>query len=186
LAADQSGLVAVPDDLPSLGVVDAPVTVISVRSFHCDHCQTFQEQTFPALRQTFVETGRVRWRQLDADDSTPRQTIFEVARAAHAAGVYWELGDFLFSYAHRSPSAILSAIENSDLPGRGPMLAALHDGSARRAATANLIAARELKISALPTFIVRYTSSDGSPSEIRITDPAKLQPTLESLLETVN
>lgn len=174
-----------PPDRPSLGAADAPVTVLVVRSFRCDHCRTFQEETFPALRRDFVDTGRVRWTVLDADDSDPRATIFEVARAAHAAGVYWEINDFLFTLARRSPSAILGAVEQGDLPGRGPMLAALRDGSARAAAAADLAAARDLGIKHLPTFILTGPGPDGATREERLegrVEEATLLATLGALL----
>ncbi|WP_221030740.1 thioredoxin domain-containing protein [Actomonas aquatica] len=175
-------LAVLPDDLPSLGQADAPISVIAVRSFRCGHCHDFQSEAFPLMQEAYIDTGRVHWRSLDADDRNPRLTIFEVARAAHAAGVYWEINDFLFSYAARSPSAIFGAVEQGDLPGRGPMLAALHDGSARRAAQADLKAARKLGITALPTFLIRHTTADGTRQEVRLTDPRQLRPTLDRLL----
>ncbi len=43
-----------------LGQPDAPVTIIEYSSLTCPHCAAFHEETLPTLKETYIETGKVR------------------------------------------------------------------------------------------------------------------------------
>ena len=45
----------------ALGPVDAPVTVIEYASLTCHHCASFHKNTFPRLKQNFIDKGRIRF-----------------------------------------------------------------------------------------------------------------------------
>lgn len=45
----------------ALGAADAPVTVIEYASVTCPHCATFHETIFPAIKENYIETGKVRF-----------------------------------------------------------------------------------------------------------------------------
>lgn len=47
-------------DIP-LGDEDAPVTVIEYASFTCPHCAAFHQQTWPQVKEQYVETGKVKF-----------------------------------------------------------------------------------------------------------------------------
>jgi protein-disulfide isomerase len=44
-----------------LGNADAPVTVVEYASFTCSHCANFHENTFPTLKEKYIDTGKVRF-----------------------------------------------------------------------------------------------------------------------------
>ena len=44
----------------ALGRDDAPVTIVEYASLSCPHCATFHEETLPALREKYIDTGKVR------------------------------------------------------------------------------------------------------------------------------
>ncbi len=48
-----------PDDM-IMGSPDAPVTIIEYASITCGVCATFHSQTLPDLKQTYIDTGKVR------------------------------------------------------------------------------------------------------------------------------
>lgn len=52
-----------PGPLPevSFGAPDAPVTVIEYASLTCPHCRTFHVETWPAVKEKYVDTGKVRF-----------------------------------------------------------------------------------------------------------------------------
>ncbi|MBX3532166.1 MAG: DsbA family protein [Rhizobiaceae bacterium] len=52
-----------PGPLPekSFGVEDAPVTIIEYASLTCPHCRTFHMATWPAVKERYVDTGKVRF-----------------------------------------------------------------------------------------------------------------------------
>jgi protein-disulfide isomerase len=45
----------------SLGRPDAPVTIIQYQSLTCPHCRAFHRETFPELKRTYIDTGKVRF-----------------------------------------------------------------------------------------------------------------------------
>ena len=44
----------------SLGSADAPVTIVEYASMTCPHCADFHANTFPALKERYIDTGKVR------------------------------------------------------------------------------------------------------------------------------
>jgi protein-disulfide isomerase len=49
-----------PDDM-ALGAENAPVTIIEYASVTCPHCATFHEEVWDRLKETYIDTGRVRF-----------------------------------------------------------------------------------------------------------------------------
>jgi protein-disulfide isomerase len=45
----------------ALGRADAPVTIVQYASMTCPHCRRFQEESFPALKREYIDTGKVRY-----------------------------------------------------------------------------------------------------------------------------
>jgi protein-disulfide isomerase len=45
----------------SLGRPDAPVTIVQYASLTCPHCRRFHLETFPELKRTYIDTGKVRY-----------------------------------------------------------------------------------------------------------------------------
>jgi protein-disulfide isomerase len=43
-----------------LGNTDAPITVVEYASMTCGHCANFHNKVFPALKEKYIETGKVR------------------------------------------------------------------------------------------------------------------------------
>lgn len=64
-AQDQMPLVDVMQAGPlgdrSLGKDDAPVTIVEYASFTCVHCANFHVNTLPALKEKYIDTGKVRF-----------------------------------------------------------------------------------------------------------------------------
>ncbi len=45
----------------ALGAEDAPVTVYEYASLTCPHCASFHVHTFPAIKEKYIDTGKVRF-----------------------------------------------------------------------------------------------------------------------------
>ncbi|ALA18157.1 MULTISPECIES: DsbA family protein [unclassified Chelatococcus] len=79
----------------TLGKADAPVTIIEYASVTCSHCATFHANTFPALKEKYIDTGKVRFilREFPLD---PLATAgFMLARCA-GNDKYYPVTDMLF------------------------------------------------------------------------------------------
>jgi len=57
--AGESGETVTPFDDIVLGDATAPVEVIEYASLTCSHCADFHKETYPALKEKYVETGKV-------------------------------------------------------------------------------------------------------------------------------
>ncbi len=86
------------EEMTTLGNPDAPVTIEEFTDFQCPYCRLYALQTLPLIKETYVETGLVRYIVKDFPLSThPNATIAaEAARCAGAQGAYWPMRDLLF------------------------------------------------------------------------------------------
>ena len=78
-----------------LGDENAPVTVIEYASMTCPHCKSFHENILPALKEKYIDTGKVRmiFREFPFD---PRAAAaFMLARCAPKEQ-YFPMIDILF------------------------------------------------------------------------------------------
>ncbi len=76
--------VAEPGKLKDMGYgkADAKVTIVEYASLTCPHCADFAAETFPKIKEKYIDTGKVRWifREYPFD---PRATAaFMLARCA--------------------------------------------------------------------------------------------------------
>ena len=86
---------AAPSDRQTLGDPDAPVTIVEYASLTCPHCANYHNETFPALKERYVDTGKVRYvyRDFPLD-----QRALDAAVVAHCAepDEYFDFLDVLF------------------------------------------------------------------------------------------
>jgi protein-disulfide isomerase len=69
------------DDIP-LGAENAPVTIIEYASMTCPHCAAFEVQTFPKLKEKYIDTGKVRYIMREYPLDRLAAAAFMVARCA--------------------------------------------------------------------------------------------------------
>jgi len=84
---------------PVLGDPKAPVTMVEFSDFQCPYCKQYHDTTFSRLKQTYIDTGKVKYVYKDFPLSQlhPRaQASAEAAQCAHEQGKFWEYGDILF------------------------------------------------------------------------------------------
>lgn len=79
-----------------LGDPAAPVTIIEYASLTCPHCAAFHHSTLPALKERYIDTGKVKlvYRDFPLD-----QLALQAAVLAHCAGPerYFAFLDALFA-----------------------------------------------------------------------------------------
>ena len=61
--AQSASDVAKPVSLPdmALGPANAPVTITEFASMTCPHCAAFNENVFPKIKSTYIDTGKIRY-----------------------------------------------------------------------------------------------------------------------------
>jgi protein-disulfide isomerase len=86
-------------DGATLGKPDAPLTMIEFSDYQCPFCRRYVQTTLPALKQEYVETGKLRYvfRDFPLDRIHPNaRKAAEAARCAGDQGKYWAMHDTLF------------------------------------------------------------------------------------------
>ncbi len=155
---------------PTFGPADADIVVIEVRSFKCAHCRAFHETVFPQLREKYIATNQLRWVRINAspDPADKPAAVFAIARCAMRQGAYDSIEDFLFRYGNRASSFLQSRV--ADQPGidRDALASCLRGDSCRAEIEADFAEVTALKVTVLPTFILRKKRDDGSFVEARI------------------
>ncbi|MDA0338547.1 MAG: DsbA family protein [Proteobacteria bacterium] len=156
----------------ALGPVDAPVTVIEYASLTCHHCASFHMNTFPRLKQNFIDTGRIRFvmREYPLD-----RYALEAAILSRCGGEdkYFDIVDALFEgqeeWAFRqAPDAIRDGLR--DYAEKFDISDEQYDAClADKALEARLSArisegANRYNVSATPTIVINGEKYEGSPA----------------------
>jgi protein-disulfide isomerase len=85
------------DDDPTLGSADAPVTIIEYSEYLCPYCRRFALETFPQVREEYVDTGKVKFIFRDFPvHGQPSVVMAVVAECAADQGKFWEMQEFLW------------------------------------------------------------------------------------------
>jgi protein-disulfide isomerase len=79
----------------ALGPADAKVTIIEYASLTCSHCAAFHKETYPVLKQRYVDTGQVRFilREFPLD---PLATAGFMLARCDTEAKYYPITDLLF------------------------------------------------------------------------------------------
>ena len=101
---------------PFLGDANAPVTIIEYFSYGCGHCRTFHQETLPALKQKYIDSGQVRYMayQVFGISQFP-----EAALCAGEQGRFWQYHDYLFNHGTEitKPEELYKLIEFAEVLG---------------------------------------------------------------------
>jgi len=79
-----SGSGAETGDDRAMGDANAAVTVIEYASITCPHCEAFHTETFPAFKEQYIDTGKVRFifREIPTSPTPLAMAGFLMARCA--------------------------------------------------------------------------------------------------------
>jgi protein-disulfide isomerase len=166
------------DQARILGDPSARLWFVIVSDFQCPYCKQFHDQSFAALRQQYVSTGKVRFAYINFPlpihaNAWPSA---EAAMCAGAQGKFWQMHDALFAsqdrWAEKQPAApVLDSVAKSigvdaaamDQCMSNPTVHALIESDRDRAeragvtATPTIIIGSKLIQGALPTDVFRHT-----------------------------
>lgn len=83
---------------PSLGDPNAPITLIEYTDFQCPYCGRHFAQTFPLIKENFIDTGLVRYvfKDFPLNFHPQAQKAAEAARCAHEQDAFLDMHQTLF------------------------------------------------------------------------------------------
>jgi protein-disulfide isomerase len=137
------------------GSATAPVWVIEVSDFQCPYCKQWHDQTYAALRDQYVKTGKIRLAYVNfpLDSHVHAWPAAESAMCAGAQGQFWPMHDALFATQNHwealsSPAPVFDSLAKAngldmkrwhDCVNSGlmkPLIEADHDRASRAGASA--------------------------------------------------
>ncbi len=172
---------------PILGLQSAPVAVIQFSDYECSFCARFHRSSFPALRKSYIDTGKVLFalRHLPLQKKHP--LAFHAAVASECSGrvgKFWEMHDQLFSVPTAIDEAsILSKARQVGVDSSEFRLCAQGGAGAAEKIEADIRQARELGITATPSFLIGRVQSDGTISVQRHESGAIPTPVFAKMLD---
>lgn len=86
-------------DGPSLGKAEAQVAVVEFTDFECPFCQRFHSQTFSQIKETYIDSGKIRYlvRNYPLGFHAQAKPAAVAANCAGKQGQYWEMQHALFT-----------------------------------------------------------------------------------------
>ena len=87
---------------PTLGLQDAPVTIVEFSDYQCPYCRLFQQTIFPELKSEFIDQGLVRFihKDLPLSYHPQAESSASVARCAERQNAFWTIHDALYAEQH--------------------------------------------------------------------------------------
>lgn len=147
----------------SLGRSDAPITIVEYTDFQCPFCRRFHLNTFPELRNKYIDTGRVRFfsRDLPLNFHANAMRAAEAARCAADQNQFWPMRDLLSANADKLAEADIYGYAASLKLDAAAFRACLSSGKHKQDISADLKEASTVGISGTPSFVVGKTTAEG-------------------------
>lgn len=142
-----------------LGDPDAPVTIVEFSSLTCPHCAKFHRETFPDLKEKYIDTGKVRLVFKDFPFDRVAAMGAVLARCA-PTDRYFKFLDVLFKRQDNwtqasDPAQALAQIGRMGGIGQEAFDACIGNEKILDAVLENrLTGMQDYKVQATPTFIV--------------------------------
>ena len=144
-----------------LGDSSARVWFIIASDFQCPYCKQFHDQSFAALRDEYVSTGKVRMAYINYPLPIHANAwpTAEAAMCAGAQGKFWQMHDGLFAAQARwedkhPPTAVLDSVAHAIGVDTTAMNACMTSPAVHALIEADRDRAEQSGVNATPTIII--------------------------------
>lgn len=158
----------------ALGDPDAPVTIIEYASMSCSHCAAFHKNMLPWLKETYIETGKVRFVFRDFPLNGPAVWGAMTARCAKPDR-YFAFLDMLFAKQRdwafgEDPKAALAKLARVGGIGKTAFDKCMADQELQdRIVQSRSDAVERYNVRSTPSFIIDGKTVTGGMSEEKFT-----------------
>ena len=171
--AQSASDVAKPVSLPdmALGPANAPVTITEFASMTCPHCAAFNENVFPKIKSTYIDTGKIRYvfREFPLDIKAAAGSMLARCIAQGDAGKYFAVIDMLFKqqndWVTKNTTETLTRIgKQAGLSQKGVEDCLKDQALLDKIAADQKYASDVLKVDSTPTFFINGEKIKGETS----------------------
>jgi protein-disulfide isomerase len=148
----------------ALGSPDATIFIVEFADYQCPYCRQFHQQTFDAVKRTYIDTGVVRYFYKDFPLENHAQAI-PAAMAARCAGEqgrgnYWQLQQRLFEEQKRLGEPLYKELARELKLDQASFDACRQNLAIRRAILRDRAEGSATGVDATPTFILGRILND--------------------------
>jgi protein-disulfide isomerase len=159
--ATPDSTVAAADHGRTLGDTSVKTWVIIASDFQCPFCKQWHDESYRALTDEYVRTGRVRVAYVNFPLSIHQHAMVtaEAAMCASAQGKFWEYHDALFATQRQwaelaSPRPVLDSIATATGLDRAKWSACVDSGKMRPLILADRNRSSAAGVSSTPSFLI--------------------------------
>src|SRR5699024_75125 len=153
----------------------APVDIVEFGDYKCPHCQDFNDQIFPIIKEELVETGKAKFYFMNypviGPDSTSSAQFAEAVYQELGNDVFWDFHHLLFAnqttdegktnlFTDEFLKDILTEVASSDEVEQ--VMTVYDEGEADNALKSDLSTANSLGVSSTPTVYINGEKFDGA------------------------
>ncbi|HYF05704.1 MAG TPA: DsbA family protein [Patescibacteria group bacterium] len=157
-------------DTPMLGAESAPVTIVEYADFQCPFCAKFHEQVFPKLKETYIDTGKVKFYFQNFAFLGPESSFAaEAGMCAATQGKFWPFHDYIFTHhAGENKGAFapekLKGFASSVGLDQGQFSTCVDSRSNKAAVEAQTMSGVEYGVTSTPTLFINGKRYEGASS----------------------
>jgi len=151
------------DAIPSLGRIDAPLTMVEFTDFQCPFCGRFEATTFPEIKKDYIDTGKLRLVLRDLPLAELHPFALKAAQSVHCAGdqgKLWEMKDLVFKNQNKLDADSLAGYAKDLSLNTDKFKRCMADGKHLQEIGEETKYAASLGITGTPTFIVGKAAGD--------------------------
>jgi protein-disulfide isomerase len=152
------------------GRADAPVTVVEFTDYQCPYCRRFQAETWPRLKRSYVDSGKVRFiiRDLPLEFHSAARPAAEAAHCAGEQGQFWPMHEALLaSDTKLTDAAMMRRAQALGLDLRR-FRDCVRENKYEPAIARNAAQAASLGVHGTPSFIIGRAAVDGELAGVRV------------------
>jgi protein-disulfide isomerase len=168
-ASDVAKPVSLPD--MALGPANAPVTITEFASMTCPHCAAFNENVFPKIKSTYIDTGKIRYvfREFPLDIKAAAGSMLARCIAQGDAAKFFAVIDMLFKqqndWVTKNTTETLTRIgKQAGLSQKGVEDCLKDQALLDKIAADQKYASEVLKVDSTPTFFINGEKIKGETS----------------------
>ena len=153
-----------------LGSKDAPLTIVEFTDYQCPFCQRFFLTTFPELKKSYIDTGKVRFysRDMPLDFHANAMRAAQAARCAADQKQFWTLRDIMGAHPDKLDMASLVSYA-SDLKMDVPKFrACVESEKYKNAVQSDVMEAMKIGATGTPSFVIGKSTPEGVDGELMI------------------
>ena len=153
-----------------LGSKDAPLTIVEFTDYQCPFCQRFFLTTFPELKKSYIDTGKVRFysRDMPLDFHANAMRAAQAARCAADQRQFWTLRDIMGAHPDKLDMASLVSYA-SDLKMDVPKFrGCVESEKYKNAVQSDVMEAMKIGATGTPSFVIGKSTPEGVDGELMI------------------